>query len=147
MWTETGSFLSGTWNTVLYPDFDHFPVYSCFLEHGTQSFIHILINCQSTLASGNMEHCPVSRLCSFSSHFSSGNMERSPLSRLYSIAILLVLPGNMEYSPLSRLCFCQSTLASWNMDTILYPDFDQLPVFSCFWAHGTLSCIQIMLNF
>ncbi len=76
-------------------------------EHGTQSLIQILTIFQSTLASGNMEH--------------------SPLSRFWPFSSLLLLPG------------------TWN--TILHPDFDRLPVYSCFWEHGKQSCIQTMLSF
>jgi hypothetical protein len=122
MWTDTGSSLSGTWNTVPYPDFDHFPVFSCFREHGTQSFIQILFNCQYTLASGNMEHNPLSRLCSI---VYSGFWEHGTQSFIQTL-LLPVYSCFLEHRTQSCIQIfinCQSTQLLGTWSTVLYPDY------------------------
>jgi hypothetical protein len=52
----------------------------------------------------------------------------------------------MEHSPLSRLCLIASILlrpGTWN--TILYPDFAQMPVYFSFRGNGTQSFIHTWL--
>ncbi len=133
MWTETGSSLSGTWNTILYLAFAQLPVFSCFrnmensplsrfwplssilLLPGTWNTIHYSDFVQLPVYSCFREHETRYVIQTFI-NFASLLLLHSPLSRLCSIVSLLLFLGKWNTILYPYLADFQSILASGNME-------------------------------